>query len=52
MSTMTLISSATVRRTKEMHCVIMPIDSRLRLKADGRGPKGGVCMGEAHWLCS
>ena len=44
MCTMTLISLATVRRTKEMDCQITPIDSRLWFGADGRGAKGGVCV--------
>ena len=40
---MTLISLATARRTKEMDCLIMPIDSRLWFGADSRRCYG-VCV--------
>jgi len=44
--TMQLISSLeTVRRTKEMHCLIMPVESRLWFGADGCGIEGGVLGG-------
>ena len=41
---MTLISLATARRTKEMDCLIMPIDSRLWFGADSRR-----CFGVWGW---
>ena len=46
---MTLISLATARRTKEMDCLIMPIDSRLWFGADSRRCYG-VCGGSLSRL--
>lgn len=43
MCTMPLIRLETVRRTKEMDCLIMPIDSRLWFGADSRRCYG-VCV--------